>query len=54
MYLGCSGAVELAISVLLDEGDNILCPRPGFPLYEVITNSLGANVKHYNLIVCLF
>lgn len=24
---GCSGAVELAISVLLDEGDNILVPR---------------------------
>jgi tyrosine aminotransferase len=47
---GCSGAVELAISVLLNEDDNLLVPRPGFPLYEVITNSLGGKVKHYNLL----
>lgn len=47
---GCSGAVELTITVLINEGDNILVPRPGFPLYEVITKSLGGDVKHYNLI----
>eukprot|EP01035_Chromulina_nebulosa_P016941 gene16941-22433_t len=46
---GCSGAVELSISVLLDEGDSVLIPRPGFPLYEVITRSIGAEVKYYNL-----
>lgn len=47
---GCSGAVELAISVLVNEGENILCPKPGFPLYAVITNSLGGVVKNYDLV----
>ena len=46
---GCSGALDLALTALLNEGDNILCPRPGFPLYQVIAESLGASVKHYNL-----
>lgn len=47
---GCSGAVELVIGALIDEGDNILVPSPGFPLYQVIINSLGGLSKHYNLI----
>ena len=47
---GCSGALELAISVLVNEGDNILSPRPGFPLYQVIADSLGGSVQYYNLI----
>ncbi len=29
---GCSGALDIAISAVLDEGDNILLPSPGFPL----------------------
>lgn len=33
----------------MDEGDNILVPSPGFPLYQVIVDSLGGNVKHYAL-----
>ncbi len=31
-------------------GDNILVPCPGFPLYQVITESLGGKVKHYPLL----
>ena len=50
---GCSGALELAITTLLDEGENILVPCPGFPLYQVITESLGGNVKHYPLVVSM-
>ncbi|CAE7724458.1 TAT [Symbiodinium microadriaticum] len=46
---GCSRALELAITVLVNEGDNILVPRPGFPLYQVITESLGGHVKQYML-----
>ena len=46
---GCSGALDLALTALLNEGDNVLCPRPGFPLYQVIAESLGAAVKHYFL-----
>ena len=32
---GCSGALDITMSALLEEGDNILLPSPGFPLYEV-------------------
>lgn len=47
---GCSGALELVISAMIDEGDNILVPSPGFPLYQVITDSLGGITKHYPLL----
>ncbi len=47
---GCSGALELAITVLLNKGDNLLVPRPGFPLYQVITESFGGSVKQYDLV----
>ena len=30
-------------------GQNILVPKPAFPLYQVITQSLGGYVKHYPL-----
>lgn len=47
---GCSGALEIVISGMIDEGDNILAPCPGFPLYQVITDSLGGVTKHYPLL----
>ncbi|KAG7374646.1 tyrosine/nicotianamine aminotransferase [Nitzschia inconspicua] len=46
---GCSGALELALSSLLDPGTTVLVPQPGFPLYEEIATSLGAHVVHYRL-----
>mmetsp|Transcript_478 Transcript_478/g.698 ORF Transcript_478/g.698 Transcript_478/m.698 type:complete len:320 (-) Transcript_478:1653-2612(-) len=46
---GCSGALELVLTCLLDEGSVLLVPRPGFPLYQVIAESHGADVVHYNL-----
>lgn len=30
-------------------GDNVLVPKPGFPLYQVITQSLGGSVRQYPL-----
>ena len=47
---GCSGALELALTALLDEGSILLVPQPGFPLYQVIAESHGATVVHYNLL----
>lgn len=47
---GCSGALELAISVFLNPGDNILLPRPGFSVYQVIADSLGAESRYYDLL----
>jgi aspartate/methionine/tyrosine aminotransferase len=50
---GCSCALDLAISVLVNPGQNILVPRPGFPLYRTLAESLGVQVKSYNLRVRL-
>lgn len=47
---GCSGALELALTALLDEGSVLLVPKPGFPLYQVIAESHGASVEHYDLL----
>lgn len=47
---GCSGAIDLAISVLTNRGQNILLPRPGFSLYRTLALSLGIEVRYYNLI----
>jgi tyrosine aminotransferase len=46
---GCSGALELALTALLDPGTILLVPQPGFPLYQVIAESHGASVVHYRL-----
>jgi tyrosine aminotransferase len=50
---GCSGALELALTALLkDNGSDesiLLVPKPGFPLYQVIAESHGAEVVCYNL-----
>lgn len=47
---GCSGALEIAIKALAGEGDNVLVPCPGFPLYETIARSNGVAVKPYPLL----
>jgi len=47
---GCSGALEIAINGIVDEGDNLLVPKPGFPLYQVLAESQGASVKEYDLL----
>jgi len=46
----CSGAVDLCIGTLLNPGENVLIPKPGFPLYKVIALSNGSEVKYYNLL----
>jgi tyrosine aminotransferase len=46
---GCSGALELALTSLLDPGTILLVPKPGFPLYQVIAESHGARVWQYRL-----
>lgn len=47
---GCSGALEIALTALLDPGTILLVPKPGFPLYQVIAESHGASVLHYDLL----
>lgn len=47
---GCSGALELALTALLNPNDILLVPAPGFSLYQVIAESHGAQVLHYRLL----
>lgn len=47
---GCSHAIDLCICVLAKAGQNILIPRPGFPLYKTLTSVYGVQYKQYNLI----
>ncbi|KAM4834038.1 tyrosine aminotransferase isoform 1-T3 [Thomomys bottae] len=47
---GCSQAIELCVAVLANPGQNILVPRPGFSLYKTLAESMGIEVKFYNLL----
>ena len=47
---GCSGALEIAIKAFVSEGDNILLPRPGFSLYQTLTESNNGVCKFYDLV----
>jgi tyrosine aminotransferase len=51
---GCSGAIEIAIGVLANEGDNILIPAPGFSIYQTICEHKGVEAKFYRLLVRTF
>lgn len=46
---GCSHALQLAIEALANPGQNILVPRPGFPLYTTLMRPLGVQERHYDL-----
>ncbi|XP_015112413.1 tyrosine aminotransferase [Diachasma alloeum] len=47
---GCSCALDLCITVLAKEGQNILIPRPGFSIYRTLAEGLGVSVRSYNLL----
>merc|ERR1719220_2634713 len=47
---GCSCALDIAISTLADDGQNILVPRPGFPLYTTLSAGLGTQTREYDLL----
>lgn len=49
MTAGASEAADLALTALVDEGDEVLLPAPGYPIYEAILNKLGAVPKFYKL-----
>lgn len=46
---GCSSALDLCITTLAREGQNILIPRPGFSIYRTLAESVGVTVKSYDL-----
>jgi alanine-synthesizing transaminase len=46
---GASEAIEIALSALVDAGDNVLIPAPGYPLYSALLAKLEAEQRHYLL-----
>lgn len=47
---GCSSALDICITTLGSDGDNILCPRPGFSIYNTLAEGMGIQIRHYDLI----
>jgi alanine-synthesizing transaminase len=46
---GASEAADLLLTGLLNPGDEVLLPGPGYPIYAAIINKLGAHARYYNL-----
>mmetsp|Transcript_50957 Transcript_50957/g.108225 ORF Transcript_50957/g.108225 Transcript_50957/m.108225 type:complete len:484 (-) Transcript_50957:421-1872(-) len=49
MTWGCSEALAHAIAALATKGSNILLPRPGFCMYEVLCNYHEVEIRFYDL-----
>ncbi|ETO35750.1 hypothetical protein RFI_01313 [Reticulomyxa filosa] len=45
---GCSDAINMAFGALLDSGDNVLLPRPGFSFYETVCGRYDFECRFYN------
>ncbi len=46
---GCKMALSLAMMALLEPGDEVLYPDPGFPIYPSFTQGLGAKAVPFGL-----
>jgi alanine-synthesizing transaminase len=46
---GASEAADLVLTALVNPGDEVLLPAPGYPLYPAILNKLGADARLYKL-----
>ena len=46
---GASEAADMLLTALLNEGEEVLLPAPGYPLYPAILNKLGAVARPYRL-----
>lgn len=44
---GTSEGIDLAISVLVDRGDEVLVPLPTYPFYTAVIGKLGARAVYY-------
>src|SRR5262249_15741430 len=44
---GVSEAIEVCFAALLDPGDNVLIPSPGYPLYDAALVKLGGEAVNY-------
>jgi alanine-synthesizing transaminase len=46
---GASEAADLTLTALVDPGDEVLLPAPGYPIYPAIVGKLGAQIRYYHL-----
>jgi alanine-synthesizing transaminase len=46
---GASEAADLILTTLLNAGDEVLIPGPGYPIYPAILSKLGATARYYQL-----
>jgi len=46
---GASEAADLVLTALVNEGDEVLLPAPGYPIYPAILNKLAASARYYRL-----
>jgi alanine-synthesizing transaminase len=51
VYVGNGGSecIELALSALVNEGENVMTPSPGYPLYTAVLAKLGCPENPYYL-----
>jgi aspartate aminotransferase len=47
---GCKMALSLAMMALIEPGDEVMCPDPGFPIYPSFTRGLGATAVPFGLL----
>jgi alanine-synthesizing transaminase len=46
---GASEGADLILTALVNPGDEVLLPAPGYPIYPAILNKLGATAVYYHL-----
>lgn len=46
---GASECIDLALTALVNPGDNVLLPSPTYPLYETILKRLGVEIRFYRM-----
>ena len=46
---GASEAADLLLTALVNPGDEVLLPAPGYPIYSAILSKLGATARYYYL-----
>ncbi len=47
LTMGTSEGIELALTALVDPGEEVLVPVPTYPLYTAVLGKLGANAAYY-------
>ncbi|XP_015059661.1 probable aminotransferase TAT2 isoform X1 [Solanum pennellii] len=48
--VGCTQAIEIALSFLAKPNSNILLPRPGFPTYALCASFRNIEIRYYDLL----